>query len=219
MSYKGAIFDLDGTLLDSMSIWGDLCGEFLRAHGIMEHSREVEKNLVVLSLRNAVGYMIETYHLDDDPDEACTRIWNHVEDFYRDEVELKPGVPAILDALDRAKIPSGIITATEAELAEIALRRVGIAGRFPCGVMSCVTCETSKRQPEIFLAMADRIGASPAEIIVFEDAFYAGRTAKNAGFALAAVADPWEKRQEELAAIADWYCPTWLNFPLEILDA
>lgn len=218
MAYRGAIFDLDGTLLDSMGIWANLCSDFLREHGIREHSSEVEKKLVVLSLHNAVRYMIETYHLDDDPEEACARIWKHVEDFYRDQAELKPGVSAILDALSRAGIPAGIITATEPELVAIALRRVGLADYFAGGVMSCVTLQTSKRQPEVFLAMASRLGVVPGQTVVFEDAFYAGRTAKNAGFALAAVADPYEKRQAELAEVADWYCPTWADFPLEVLQ-
>lgn len=65
--------------------------------------------------------------------------------------------------------------------------------------------------------MAEKLGSSPAETIVFEDALYAADTAKKAGFAVAAVYDPSEKNQDALRETADWYCRSWKDLPLEIL--
>ena len=82
---------------------------------------------------------------------------------------------------------------------------------------NCATRNTSKRTPEVFLTMAEMFGSTPEETIVFEDALYAATTAKNAGFAVAAVFDPSEKHPQELAAVADWYCRSWEELPLNIL--
>ena len=77
--------------------------------------------------------------------------------------------------------------------------------------------QTSKRTPEVFFQMSQLLEAEPAETIVFEDALYAAVTAKNAGYAVAAVYDFSEKNPLELQQTADWYCKCWTELPLEIL--
>ena len=93
----------------------------------------------------------------------------------------------------------------------------GVPQSFSGGVMSCAALQTSKRTPEVFFMMAEKLGSSPAETIVFEDALYAADTAKRAGFSVAAVYDPSEKNQDALRETADWYCRSWKDLPLEIL--
>lgn len=216
MAVKAAIFDLDGTLLESMHLWSNLCNEFLKRHGINEIV-DLDGKLGVLSIRNALAYVIEEFKLPLDLDDAHRETWQIVEDFYRFQVTLKPGINNILETLQKNRIPSGIITATETGLVQCALKRVGLQDYFSGNVLSCAELQTSKRTPEVFFMLTGKFRTAPEETIVFEDALYAGRTAKAAGFKLAAIHDPSEKNPQELAAVADWYCRSWDEFPLEIL--
>ena len=221
MGFKGAIFDLDGTLLDSMGIWSTLCQRFLAEYGISpdaEGLAAMYKKMEVLSIRNALSCLLQIYpQIGIDLDGACSKTYKMVEDFYCSQAQIKPGIPEILETLQRRNIPAGIITATEAELAEKALTRAGLAKYFTAGVMSCAELQTSKRTPDVFFLMTEKLGSLPQETIVFEDALYASITAKKAGFSVAAVYDPSEKKQEILRETADWYCRSWEELPLEIL--
>ena len=216
MAYSAAFFDLDGTILDSMSIWQNLCKNFMLKHGIHQEIN-LEEKLSVISIHTALECIIDTFKINISLEDAYRETWQIVETFYREKVELKPGIMPILNELKRKNIPVGIISATEIELVNEALKRVGLSDFFTAGVVSCATLETSKRKPDIFYAMAEKVGSAPENTIIFEDALYAAATAKNAGFALAAVYDPSEKEQEKLAAIADYYCRSWEEFPLDEL--
>lgn len=215
MEIKAAIFDLDGTLLESMGIWSDLSRQFLLRHGIDEYL-DLDGKLGVISIRSALEYVIREFSLTIPLDEACKETWQIVEEFYREKVELKPGITAVLERLKFRNIPAGIITATESGLVKSALERVGLQGYFK-EVFSCADLQTSKRTPEIFFRMSGVLGSAPEETLVFEDALYAAVTAKNAGYPVAAVYDASEKAPEKLALLADWYCRSWEDFPLEIL--
>ena len=186
MAFKAAIFDLDGTLLDSMGIWSNLCHRFLQHHGITLEAgglAGMEKKLEVLSIRNALEYVLEVFpQIRIDLDTAHRQTWQIVETFYREKATVKPGIPAILAELKRKNIPAGIITATESELVEAALQKTGLDGFFSGRVMSCATLQMSKRSPEVFFMMAETLNAAPEDIIVFEDALYAANTLKANGF-------------------------------------
>ena len=216
MGCKAAIFDLDGTILDSMPIWCNLCGEFLKKHGINENI-DLDGKLGVISIASALEYVIREFKLDIDLDSACRQAWHIVGTFYREEVELKTGISAILDELKRKQIPAGIITASESGLVKDALKHVGLENYFAGGIISCADLQTSKRTPDVFFTMSEKLGAAPQETFVFEDALYAAVTAKNAGYTLAAVYDPSEKNPDKLSAVADFYCRTWEDFPLDVL--
>ena len=84
-------------------------------------------------------------------------------------------------------------------------------------IFSCSALQTSKRTPEIFFRMSQVLGIAPADTVVFEDALYASVTAKNAGYAVAAVYDFTERNPEKLKEVADWYCQSWEDFSLDCL--
>lgn len=216
MACKAAIFDLDGTILDSMPVWCNLCGEFLKKYGISKNI-DLDGKLGVISIASALEYVIKEFKLDIDLESACRQAWQIVGTFYREEVELKPGIAAILDELKRKNIPAGIITASETGLVRDALKRVGLEDYFDGGIISCADLQTSKRTPEVFYIMSEKLGAAPEDTFVFEDALYAGATAKKAGYTLAAVYDPSEKNPDKLAGLADYYCQSWEDFPLDVL--
>ena len=111
MAFSAAIFDLDGTILDSMPIWSNLAQRFLSTHGI-DQEFDLDGKLGVISMHNALEYLIREFKLDLDLETAYRQTWQIVENFYRQEAELKPGIKNILAALKANGIPCGIITAT-----------------------------------------------------------------------------------------------------------
>ncbi len=215
MRFQAAIFDLDGTLLDSMKIWSNLCREFLLRHNIDE-ALDLDGKLGVISMHNALEYIINEFSLNITLEKAYAETWQIVENFYKTQASPKPGIKKILDHLQKNNIPCGIITATESGLVVPALERTGLSGYFKA-IFSCSEMQTSKRTADIFFKMSDILHTSPDNTIVFEDALYAANTAAQAGYAVAAVYDPSEKNPAQLQKTADWYFQSWEDFPLDQL--
>ena len=216
MSFKAAIFDLDGTLLDSMGMWASLCPKFLSRHGI-KVGMEVNAKIGVPSVRGAIRWMLETYNIAADEDHMYAQVWDEITHFYSEEVSLKPGIMPILDKLRRSGIRAGLLTATENGLLKHALRRVGLADYFGSDIVSCAELNLSKATAEPFMLITEKLNSTPEETIVFEDAFYAAKTAKLNNFKVAAVYDLYEPHQDKLQNCANWYCRQWQDFPLEII--
>jgi len=217
MNFKAAIFDMDGTLLESMHIWTDLAPAFLKKHGITPPPGFVIHSSVP-SVRGAVRAMIEEFDLPLDEECEVEALYAELAEFYGGKVALKPGITQVLTALRNAGLAAGVLTATEPFLAELALKNSGLADFFTVPLLSGAEHNLSKSSPLPFMMMAEKLGYAPQETIVFEDALYAARTAANAGFAVAAVADTSEPKQNELEKIANWYCRNWHDFPLNIFD-
>ena len=112
-----------------------------------------------------------------------------VEEHYRSDVPLKPGVKAYLERLRGRGCRLCVATATAEPLARQCLSRLGVDGFFDF-ILSCETLGVSKDRPDVFLEAARRLGATPGETAVFEDALYAARTAREAGFYTVAVPEP-----------------------------
>ena len=95
---KGAIFDVDGTLLDSMPTWHDLGSRYLRRLGL-DAEPGLNEKLFTLSFEEGAAYMRERYHLPQDPAEIIQEILHMIADFYAEEVDFKPGMQSLLDFL------------------------------------------------------------------------------------------------------------------------
>lgn len=203
MKISGAIFDVDGTLLDSMSIWDTIGADYLRSIGYIprENLNEIFKNM---SLLQAAEYYRNEYGVTLRVEEIMSGVNAMLEQFYQYEAPLKPGAAELLARLRQNRVKLCIATATDRYLVEAALER--------CGVLSCFgeifTCNEvghGKDEPDIFEAALRFLGTEKAETVVFDDAFYAVKTAKEAGFPVAAVYDRHEKNSEEIRALADLY--------------
>ena len=203
MRIRGAIFDVDGTLLDSMFIWDTIGETYLRSIGYQpkENLNETFKNM---SLRQAARYYQTEYGVTLSIDQIMDGVNAMLERYYRFEVPLKPGVAELLERLRQDGVKLCIATATDRHLVEAALDR--------CGVLSCFgeifTCNEvghGKDEPDIFEAALRFLGTRKEETIVFDDALYAVRTAKEAGFPVAVIYDSHEKNQKEIRALADFY--------------
>lgn len=100
---------------------------------------------------------------------------------YRKDVDLKPGAKEYLERLRGRGCRLCVATATAEPLSRACLSRLGVDGLFDF-ILSCETLGVSKEHPDVYLSAARRLGAQPAETAVFEDALYAARTARDAGF-------------------------------------
>ena len=129
MRLQSAIFDMDGTLLDSMIIWKDLGTNMLRDMGI-EPAPELNDRLKTLSLRDGLAYCIDYYQLPQTLEELVDRVQGTIRDFYCGKVLAKPGVEKFLSLLKMEGVWMYVATATDRPLAEAALRHAGIDGYF-----------------------------------------------------------------------------------------
>ena len=203
MKLRGAIFDVDGTLLDSMSIWDTIGAAYLRSIGYepKENLNEVFKNM---SLRQAARYYQTEYGVTRSIDGIIDGVNAMLERYYRYEAPLKPGAASLLAQLRENGVRLCIATATDRYLVEAALERCGVLSCFG-RVFTCGGVGHGKDEPDIFEAALRFLGTEKAETVVFDDALYALRTAKEAGFPVAAVYDSHEKNQEEVRALSDVY--------------
>ena len=201
---KYVIFDLDGTLLDSMYIWKDAGALFLKEKGI-EAPQALYEQLKAMSLQQAANYLKQQFQLSLSGAEIIDGIKAVVEKQYAEHVSLKPYVLNYLKKLQDRRVRMGVVTASEYEHAEAALQRLGILDCFEF-IMTCSQAGVGKDNPAIFLKAAEKWGANPQEVAVFEDALHAVETAKAAGFFTIGVYDESAKDDiENIKRTADLY--------------
>lgn len=202
---KGIIFDLDGTLIDSMKVWFDVDRKLLRENGITTPSESVSEQVRTMSIEQSSRFFIEELGLKLTQEQIIARIEELVRIEYEQNIPLKPHVEEILGHLDEKGIPYGIATATYKNLAEAVLKRLGIFERFRF-VLTDVDYPRGKRFPEIFLGAAERLGTIPEETLVIEDSLHCIETAVRAGFRTAAVYDEVSAAEsDEIKRLADVY--------------
>ena len=205
---KGIIFDLDGTLLDSMGMWEQLDRRFLLEHGITPPAdiSDIVKNMTV---GDASAYYAERFPLGMTPAQVQQRVQELAEEAYRDELPLKPGAMEFLRALTQREIPFALASVTYPELLDAALTRLRIRHLF-LAVLTPAFGSAGKHEPALYLEAAARLDAAPQEIAVIEDALYAAKTAKQAGFYTVGFRDAIGKADwQELEQLCDRTVSTW----------
>ena len=205
MRLQSAIFDMDGTLLDSMPIWKGLGAAMLRDLGF-EPDAALEAKLKTLSLRDGVAYCKDYYQLSQTVDQLVGLVFDKIHEFYCERVQTKPGVEKFLSLLKMEGVWMYVATATDRPLAEAALRHAGIDHYFR-GLITVAEVGVGKRDSaEIYERAMRRLQSNKKDTVVFEDAFHAIRTAKAAGFRVAAVYDASEAaNQPAIREMADYY--------------
>ena len=200
---KGAIFDFDGTLFDSMFIWNTAGETYLRSIGI-EPREDLRKVLKTMSLLQSATYIREKYAVELTLEEIMDGINRTVEDFYFHTVQPKEGVITLLEQMKVKGIKMCIATATDRYQVNAALKRCGMESFFS-EIFTCSDVGHGKDEPFIFLKAMDYLGTTRKNTVVFEDAYHAAKTAKADGFVTVAVYDSHEEKQKELQALSDFY--------------
>ena len=204
LNIKGAIFDVDGTMLDSMHIWESMAADYLVKQGITPRP-DFNDALFALGGHEIPRYMQVEYGLRKSAKRIQRGIYRLLEEFYFHKASPKEGVIRVLSTLRERNIKMCVATATDRHLIEPALRRCGLLEYFG-RIFTCGEEETSKRSPDIYLRAAAHLGTDIAETLVFEDALYAIQSAKSAGFPVAAAYDfSARDKQEEIKELSDYY--------------
>ncbi len=201
---KGAIFDIDGVLLDSMGIWDDLGARYLRSLGRIPEEG-LNKILFSMSMEQGAEYLNEHYGLNKSVKETVDGIGKMLEDYYFYEVLLKPGAKEVLEFLKSKNIKMAAATSSPRTHIEKALSRNGLLGYID-KIYTTGEVGVSKHSPDIYNLAADFLKTKSEETLVFEDSLYALKTAKEAGFVTVGVFDEkGESNQAELENQADLY--------------
>ena len=207
INIKGAIFDMDGTLADSMIIWEIMWQEIGRVYMNDEHFAPdpvFDKSLRTMTLRDAM-FAIHDFYGFGESGEALTDSAKAVcLDFYANRVELKPGAKEFLNRLKEKGIPMCLATATSPDMIQLSVARCGIEGYFDV-IISCTEVGKGKEEPDIFLEARRRLGTSLEETWVFEDSLVAIRTAHDAGMRTVGVYEKNNYGHDEMAGLADIY--------------
>jgi len=193
---QGAIFDMDGTLLDTMPLWDRAGALYLSGLGV-EAEEDLGKRLFPMTTAEAAAYLQSTYRLPLSIPAIAEGIHRTVEGFYLHDAPLKPGVSAFLHRLHALGIPMAVATVTERDCTAAALKRTGVLPLFKA-VFTADEVGRGKDQPDIYLKAAEALGSAPARTLVFEDALHALCTARAAGFCTVGVYDD-ASRDEQTA--------------------
>lgn len=208
---KGAIFDADGTLLNSMPIWENLGELYLKSLGI-EAKKGLGDVLFTMSMEQGAEYMIKEYHLELTAQQVMDGVNKEIEEYYAKRVPLKEGVRVFLEGFREQHIPMVVATTGDRKNLEAALNRLKVRNLFE-GILTCTELETDKNKPDIYLTAALQMDCDPDEVLVFEDAYHAIRTAKKAGFLTVAVYDRANDRKlGKIWNTADVYLPEFDDF-------
>ncbi len=198
---KGIVFDVDGTLLDSMLIWEQIFDQYLSSVGISP-DKHIYKETEKMDLKQACSFAKEKYSLPQSVEEIKATVIDMVGDFYRYKVQCKPGVPDYLDKIHRSGIKCSVATAGDTSLVRECFERLGILKYFTA-LFCCSEYDTDKTKPDIYLIAAEAMGTSVEETAVYEDAPYGIVSAKNAGFTTIAILSDDNKDDEKMKEHAD----------------
>ncbi|MCL2420664.1 MAG: HAD family phosphatase [Defluviitaleaceae bacterium] len=212
---KAHIFDLDGTLIDSMGLWVEIDRQFLTKRGIpfptgADYDRYVEAT-VPLSPTETAAHTIQFFGLTETV-EAVTREWHEqAVDAYSNTIPLKPYAKEYLQALRAKGAKMAIATSSPENLCMPALRNHDMLDLFDAVCLSEeVGC--GKNRPDVFLLAAKRLGVAPEDCMVYEDSLVAIKTAKSVGMTVCAVYDEASaKNWEEIRQIADYAVDNFKN--------
>ncbi len=204
--FRAFIFDLDGTLVDSMWMWKAIDIEFLGRYGY-ECPDDLQRAIEGMSFTETAAYFIRRFDLPLTMDEI-KGIWTEMSiDKYRCEVPVKPGVMRLLRYAEEHGIRCGIATSNGSDMVEAVLDSQGIKPYFQVVATACEVKE-GKPSPDIYLKVAESLGVSPEECLVFEDVPAGATAGKRAGMTVCGVADAdadARNLREEMLRLTDFF--------------
>ena len=192
---RGAIFDLDGTLLDSMGVWDQVDIDFLARRGI-EVPADYMTRVASMQFRQIAEYTIARFGLKDTPEELMEEWDRMARVMYATVVEAKPGAREYLTRLKATGARLAVATSLPPQLREPAMAHVGILEDFDTVVSVDDAGDVGKDRPDVYLLAASRLGVAPEDCTVFEDLLVGMQSAKSVGMRVWAMHDD--------SSAADW---------------
>ncbi len=213
IDFTAAIFDLDGTLFDSMPLWLGCAERYLSSLGL-EPEKDLGKKLFSMNMKEGADYLKKTYNLNSSEEEICNGVNQVISNAYRDEVQFKDGAEEFLQELCDSGIKIALCTNTDRVIFTPALARLNAQKYFDF-IFTASEMGMSKSQPETFFKVCQEMGVSKEQAWIFEDSLYALQTARRAGIKACAIYDKTsqdamtESDIEELKKISSLYCKNY----------
>jgi len=201
---KAVLFDLDGTLVDSMWMWRDIDIAFLGKYGI-ELPEDLQAKIEGMSFSETAEYFKNRFQINTSLEEIKEE-WNRMAwEKYTNEVPLKEGAIELLMYLKENNIQAGIATSNSRELVNLITQKLGIIDYFQSIRTSCEV-ERGKPSPDIYLLVSKDLGVSASQCLVFEDVISGVIAGKNAGMRVCAVHDLFSEADTgKKKELADYY--------------
>lgn len=208
--FKAVIFDLDGTLLDSMWLWREIDIEYLGGFGI-DIPYDLQKSIEGKSFAETAIYFKERFGIHDTAEQIMS-YWNKMAmSKYCNKVMLKPGAKEFIIELQNKDIKLGIATSNSRELTEAALKSKDIYKFFEA-VVTGGDVKFGKPNPEVYLKAAELLNMQPKDCFVFEDVPQGILAGKNAGMTTCAVDDEYSRIfLKEKKMLADYFVTDYNN--------
>jgi len=207
MNFKAAIFDMDGTLVDSLMVWDVLwsrLGEKFLGNKDFMPSAEDDKAVRTLTLEKAMELIHKNYNMAESGQKLLDTANEIMIDFYENTVESKAGVIEFLENCRKKGIRMCIASATAPDLIKIAAGHCNLTQYFE-KIFSCADIGKGKESPDIFLKACEYFGAKPEETCVFEDSLVAIETATRIGMKTVGIYDRYNFGQDRIREIANVY--------------
>lgn len=201
---KGVIFDLDGTLIDSMGIWKDIDIEFLKRFG-HELPEDLQDRIEGMSFLETARYFKQQFQIPLSLTEIM-ECWNQMAmEQYTHKILMKPGAKEFLAELEKMGISMAIASSNSHTLIDATLEAHGISGYFQTIVSGC-DVKAGKPAPDVYLKAAESLGLDPEQCVVFEDIPAGIKAGKAAGMKVYAIEDEYSRLQrEEKMQLSDGY--------------
>lgn len=205
------IFDMDGTLLDSLPSWKNSASNFLRSQGI-EPPEGFDDEMSKLALMEGAQQIKERFGFEQSAQEildaTLAPIWEH----YRTDIQAKPGALALLERLHAQGIKISVATASHKELAQEAFTRLGMSPYIDF-IITCDEVGVGKQDPAVYDVALEQMGTRKERTLVVEDALYALQTAKKAGYLTAGVAEPFHSQEHNynVSLTGDYFILSFLD--------
>lgn len=208
MKFSGAIFDMDGTLLDSMGVWRGITARFLERRGI-SLSDEMTEKFRDMTLEESLPLIVDIFKLSDSVEKVFDEFNELASEEYMNHILFKPYAKKYLEKLRENGIKIAIATSGYDALCRGALKRLGALDYIDAIALSSEV-GVNKSNPDVYLLAARRLGIPPGECMVYEDILLGIQGAKKAGMMTTAVSDPSNDGEwDALKRTADTYISGW----------